>query len=114
MEILLKATLLGIVAGTVTTSTAIGWGILTMPALVLYFRLLPHVAVSISVVGFILCVLSMTIFWLQSGNIDWPLTLAISVGVAVTSRGSASRPNCTSRRPPGRSPTLARWWGTSA
>lgn len=83
MVMWLEVMLLGVVAGTVNTSTAIGWGIIALPALLLYFELAPSVAVGVTLIGYILSAVIVAMLRLSTGNIDWSLTLAISVGGAI-------------------------------
>jgi uncharacterized membrane protein YfcA len=72
--------LLGVVGGAVTASTAVGWGLVTMPTLLLGFQFPAPVAVRMSVLGFTGCLAVMAWHARTAGTMNWPNLLALLIG----------------------------------
>lgn len=83
MTLWFEILLLGFVAATITTSTAIGWGVIMIPMLILYFRLEPSVAVGVTMIGYLLCGGAVAVLRLRAGSVDWALTAAVGLGGAI-------------------------------
>jgi uncharacterized membrane protein YfcA len=79
----LKLGLLGLVAGAVTSSTAIGWGLITMPMLLLAFHFPAPVAVRMSILGFVGYWAVVAWRELAAASVNWPDLLALLIGGVV-------------------------------
>jgi uncharacterized membrane protein YfcA len=80
MDLYVKLVLLGLVAGTVSSGTAIGWGLITAPMLLLVFRFPPQEGVVLSVVGTLGYLVALGAYRHMSGGIPWGAALALTVG----------------------------------
>src|SRR5919201_3129698 len=80
MDLHLKLALLGLVAGAISSGTAIGWGLITAPMLLLVFQFPPKEGVVLSVVGALGYLMSLGVYRHMSGGIPWRATLALSLG----------------------------------
>ena len=80
MDLYVKLAVLGLVAGAVSSGTAIGWGLITAPILLLVFRFPPKEAVVLSVIGALGYLLSLAAYRQMSGGIPWGATLALTLG----------------------------------
>jgi uncharacterized membrane protein YfcA len=80
MDLHVKLAFLGLVAGAVSSGTAIGWGLITAPILLLVFRFPPKEGVVLSVIGALGYLLSLGAYRHLSGGIPWGATLALTLG----------------------------------
>jgi uncharacterized membrane protein YfcA len=80
MDLYMKLAFLGLVAGAISAGTAIGWGLITAPMLLLVFRFPPKEAVVLSVIGALGYLLSLAAYRQMSGGIPWGATLALTFG----------------------------------
>jgi uncharacterized membrane protein YfcA len=80
MDLYVKLAFLGLVAGAVSSGTAIGWGLITAPMLLLVFRFPPKEGVVLSVIGALGYLLSLGTYRHLSGGIPWGATLALTLG----------------------------------
>jgi uncharacterized membrane protein YfcA len=80
MDLYVKLTLLGLVAGAVSSGTAIGWGLITAPMLLLVFRFPPKESVVLSVIGALGYLIALGAYRHMSGGIPWGATLALTLG----------------------------------
>ena len=80
MEFQLKLALLGFVAGSVSASTGIGWGVITVPVLLLVLRVAPKDAVALSVLASLGYLLSSWMHRYAYGVVAWNATLALGLG----------------------------------
>lgn len=80
MGLYVMLTLLGFVAGAATASTGIGWGLITVPGLLLLLRFPPKEAVALSVLGSVGYLLSLGGHRSWGGGIPWMAWLALSLG----------------------------------
>jgi uncharacterized protein len=83
MDLYLKLAFLGLVAGAISSGTAIGWGLITVPILLLAFRFPPKEGVVLSVIGGLGYLLSLGVYRHLSGGIPWGATLALTLGSLV-------------------------------
>jgi len=80
MDLYMKLACLGLVAGAVSSGTAIGWGLITAPILLLVLRFPPREGVVLSVIGALGYLLSLALYRHLSGGIPWGATLALTLG----------------------------------
>jgi uncharacterized protein len=80
MDLYLKLVVLGLVAGAVSSGTAIGWGLITAPILLLVLRFPPQEGVLLSVIGALGYLLALGAYRHLSGGIPWGATLALTCG----------------------------------
>ncbi|MGH8071433.1 MAG: TSUP family transporter [Candidatus Entotheonellia bacterium] len=80
MDLYMKLAFLGLVAGAVSSGTAIGWGLITAPILLLVLRFPPQEGVVLSVTGALGYLLSLGAYRHLSGGIPWAPTLALTLG----------------------------------
>jgi uncharacterized membrane protein YfcA len=80
MDLYMKLACLGLVAGAVSAGTAIGWGLITAPILLLVFRFPPKEGVVLSVIGALGYLLSLGAYRHLSEGIPWGATLALTLG----------------------------------
>lgn len=80
MDLYMKLVCLGLVAGAVSSGTAIGWGLITAPVLLLVLGFPPKEAVVLSVIGALGYLLSLGAYRYVSGGIPWGATLALTLG----------------------------------
>lgn len=80
MDFYVKLVCLGLIAGAVSSGTAIGWGLITAPVLLLVFRLPPKEAVVLSVIGALGYLISLGAYRHISGGIPWKAALALTLG----------------------------------
>ena len=80
MDLYVKLAVLGLVAGAVSSGTAIGWGLITAPILLLVFQFPAKEGVVLSVIGALGYLLSLAAYRYTSGNIPWGATLALTLG----------------------------------
>lgn len=80
MEFHLQLALLGFVAGCVSASTGIGWGVITVPVLLLVLRVSPKEAVALSVLASLGYLLSSWLHRYAYGGVSWNATLALALG----------------------------------
>jgi uncharacterized membrane protein YfcA len=80
MDLYVKLALLGLVAGAISSGTAIGWGLITAPMLLLVFHFPPKEGVVLSVVGALGYLISLGAYRHISGGIPWGATVALTVG----------------------------------
>ena len=80
MEFQLKLAVLGFIAGCVSASTGIGWGVITIPVLLLVLRVSPKDAVALSVLATFGYLLSSWLHRYAYGGVSWSATLALTLG----------------------------------
>jgi uncharacterized membrane protein YfcA len=80
MDLYMGLAFLGLVAGAISSGTAIGWGLITAPVLLLVFRFPPQEGVVLSVIGALGYLLSLGAYRHMSGGIPWRATLALTLG----------------------------------
>jgi uncharacterized membrane protein YfcA len=80
MDLYVKLAVLGLVAGAVSSGTAIGWGLITAPVLLLVLRFPPQEGVVLSVIGALGYLLSLGVYRHLSGGIPWAAALALILG----------------------------------
>jgi uncharacterized membrane protein YfcA len=80
MDLYLKLAVLGLVAGAISASTAIGWGLITAPLLLLAFHFPPKEGVALSVLGGLGYLTILGVYRHLSGEIPWGATLALTLG----------------------------------
>jgi uncharacterized membrane protein YfcA len=80
MDLYLKLVCLGLVAGAVSSGTAIGWGLITAPVLLLVLGFPPREGVVLSVIGALGYLLALGGYRHLSGGIPWGATLALTLG----------------------------------
>jgi uncharacterized membrane protein YfcA len=83
MEFHAKLALLGLVAGATTASTGIGWGLITVPVLLLVLQVQPREAVGLSVLASIGCLVSLAAYRYTYGGVAWGAMLALTLGSLV-------------------------------
>jgi uncharacterized membrane protein YfcA len=83
MDLYMKLAFLGLVAGAVSAGTAIGWGLITAPMLMLVFGFPPKEGVVLSVIGALGYLLSLAAYRHISGEIPWGATLALTLGSCI-------------------------------
>jgi uncharacterized membrane protein YfcA len=83
MDLYLKLAFLGLVAGAVSSGTAIGWGLITAPILLLVLRFPPQEGVVLSVIGALGYLLALGAYRHLSGGIPWGAALALTLGSLV-------------------------------
>ena len=80
MDLYIKLALLGLIAGAVSSGTAIGWGLITTPVLLLIFRFPPKEGVVLSVIGALGYLVALGAYRHVSGVIPWGATIALTLG----------------------------------
>ena len=80
MDLYVKLVCLGLVAGAVSSGTAIGWGLITAPVLLLVLRFPPREGIALSVIGTLGYLLALGAYRHLSGGIPWAATLALTLG----------------------------------
>jgi uncharacterized protein len=80
MDLHLKLVLLGLVAGAIASGTAIGWGLITVPILLLVLRFPPREGVVLSVIGGLGYLVALGAYRHLSGGIPWGAALALTLG----------------------------------
>jgi uncharacterized membrane protein YfcA len=80
MDLYVKLALLGLVAGAISSGTAIGWGLITAPVLLLVLQFPPREGVVLSVIGALGYLLSLGAYRHLSGGIPWGAALALTSG----------------------------------
>jgi sulfite exporter TauE/SafE len=80
MEFHAKLALLGLVAGTIGASTGIGWGLITVPMLLLVLQVPPKEAVSLSVLASVGYLISLVAYRYTYGGVAWSATLVLTPG----------------------------------
>jgi uncharacterized membrane protein YfcA len=80
MDFHVKLALLGLLAGAISSGTAIGWGLITAPVLLLALKLPPKEAVTLSVLGGLGYLLSLGGYRHFSGEVPWGATLTLTLG----------------------------------
>jgi uncharacterized membrane protein YfcA len=83
MDLYIKLAVLGLVAGAVSSGTAIGWGLITAPMLLLVFQFPPKEGVALSVVGGLGYLVALGVSRHLSGEVPWGATLALTFGSIV-------------------------------
>jgi uncharacterized membrane protein YfcA len=83
MDLYVKLVVLGLVAGAISSGTAIGWGLITAPMLLLVFQFSPKEGVALSVIGGIGYLMALGVYRHLSGGIPWGVTLALTLGSLV-------------------------------
>jgi uncharacterized membrane protein YfcA len=83
MEFHAKLALLGLVAGATGASTGIGWGLITVPVLLLVLQVPPKETVSLSVLASVGYLISLVAYRYTYGGVAWGATLALSLGSLV-------------------------------
>ncbi len=83
MDLYVKLAFLGLVAGAISSGTAIGWGLITAPMLLLVFRFPPKEGIVLSVIGALGYLVSLSAYRHISGGIPWGATLALTLGSLV-------------------------------
>jgi uncharacterized membrane protein YfcA len=80
MDLYVKLAVLGLVAGAISSGTAIGWGLITAPMLLLVFQFPPKEGVVLSVIGGLGYLMALGVYRQLSGGIPWGATLALTLG----------------------------------
>jgi uncharacterized membrane protein YfcA len=80
MDLYLQLACLGLVAGAISAGTAIGWGLITAPMLLLVFRFPPKEGVVLSVIGALGYLIALGAYRQVAGGIPWGATLALTLG----------------------------------
>jgi uncharacterized membrane protein YfcA len=80
MDLYMNLVLLGLVAGAISSGTAIGWGLITAPILLLVLRFPPREGVVLSVIGGLGYLLALGAYRHLSGEIPWGAALALTLG----------------------------------
>jgi uncharacterized membrane protein YfcA len=83
MDLYVKLVFLGLVAGAISSGTAIGWGLITVPVLLLLLHFPPKEGVVLSVIGALGYLISLAAYRHMSGGIPWGATLALTLGSLV-------------------------------
>jgi uncharacterized membrane protein YfcA len=83
MDLYVKLAVLGLLAGAISSGTAIGWGLITAPILLLVFQFPPREGVVLSVIGGLGYLASLGVYRHLSGGIPWGATLALTLGSLV-------------------------------
>src|SRR5262245_49697818 len=83
MELYVKLAVLGLVAGAISSGTAIGWGLITAPMLLLVMQFPPKEGVALSVIGGLGYLMTLGVYRHFSGGIPWGATLALTLGSLV-------------------------------
>ena len=83
MDLYIKLAVLGLVAGAISSGTAIGWGLITAPMLLLVFQFPPKEGVALSVIGGLGYLMALGVSRHLSGEIPWGATLALTLGSLV-------------------------------
>lgn len=83
MDLYIKLAVLGLVAGAISSGTAIGWGLITAPMLLLVFQFPPKEGVALSVIGGLGYLMALGMYRHLSGEIPWGATLALTLGSLV-------------------------------
>jgi uncharacterized membrane protein YfcA len=83
MDLYIELVILGLIAGAVSSGTAIGWGLITAPILLLVLRFPVKEGVALSVIGGVGYLLALGTYRHLSGGIPWRATLALTVGSIV-------------------------------
>ena len=80
MDLYVKLAVLGLVAGAISSSTAIGWGLITAPMLLLVFQFPPKEGVALSIIGALGYLMALGVYRHLAGDIPWGATLALTLG----------------------------------
>jgi uncharacterized membrane protein YfcA len=80
MDLHIKLVLLGIVAGAISSGTAIGWGLITAPILLLVLQFPPREGVVLSVIGGLGYLVALGTYRHLSGDIPWGAVVALTLG----------------------------------
>jgi len=80
MDLYVKLAVLGLIAGAISSGTAIGWGLITAPMLLLVLQFPPREGVALSVIGGLGYLLALGVHRHLSGGIPWGATLALTLG----------------------------------
>lgn len=80
MDLYVTLAVLGLLAGAVAASTGIGWGVITVPVLLLVLRFSPKEAVALSVLASLGYLLSTGAHRYVSGGVSWGATLTLTLG----------------------------------
>jgi uncharacterized membrane protein YfcA len=83
MDLYAKLAILGLVAGAISSGTAIGWGLITAPMLLLVLQFPPKEGVALSVIGGLGYLMALGAYRHVSGGIPWGATLALTLGSLV-------------------------------
>jgi uncharacterized membrane protein YfcA len=83
MDLYVKLAVLGLLAGAISSGTAIGWGLITAPILLLVFQFPPKEGVALSVIGGLGYLATLGVYRHLSGGIPWGATLALTLGSLV-------------------------------
>ena len=83
MDLYIKLAVLGLVAGAISSGTAIGWGLITAPMLLLVLQFPPKEGVALSVIGGLGYLMALGVYRHLSGGIPWGATLALTLGSLV-------------------------------
>jgi uncharacterized membrane protein YfcA len=83
MDLYVKLAVLGLVAGAISSGTAIGWGLITAPMLLLVFRFPPKEGIVLSVIGALGYLISLAAYRHVSGEVPWGPTVALTLGSLV-------------------------------
>jgi uncharacterized membrane protein YfcA len=83
MDLYIKLAVLGLVAGAISSGTAIGWGLITAPMLLLVLQFPPKEGVTLSVIGGLGYLMALGLYRHFSGGIPWGATLALTLGSLV-------------------------------
>jgi uncharacterized membrane protein YfcA len=83
MDLYVKLAVLGLVAGAISSGTAIGWGLITAPMLLLVFRFPPKEGIVLSVIGALGYLVSLAAYRHVSGEVPWGATVALTLGSLV-------------------------------
>jgi uncharacterized membrane protein YfcA len=83
MDLYVKLAVLGLVAGAISSGTAIGWGLITAPMLLLVFQFPPKEGVALSVIGGLGYLMTLGVSRHLSGGIPWGATLVLTLGSLV-------------------------------
>jgi uncharacterized membrane protein YfcA len=83
MDLYVKLAVLGLVAGAISSGTAIGWGLITAPMLLLVLQFPPKEGVALSVIGGLGYLVALGVYRHLSAGIPWGATLALTLGSLV-------------------------------
>jgi uncharacterized membrane protein YfcA len=83
MDLYVKLAVLGLVAGAISSGTAIGWGLITAPMLLLVLQFPPKEGLALSVIGGLGYLLALGVYRHLSGEIPWGAALALTLGSLV-------------------------------
>ena len=83
MDLYVKLAILGLVAGAISSGTAIGWGLITAPVLLLVLQFPAREGVALSVIGGLGYLMALGVYRHLSSGIPWGATLALTLGSLV-------------------------------